>query len=209
MPVKKNKKKEHKEKSDKKFRKGKKKTIKNATEKSKKDSQELKKAVKDLPSVLMQGIYNQTEFGEEKKINVPVFKEISIPVKKKTAQIYSSPKNSNIWLWSAVIIFTIIIFILWIMSMNNLFFDNKGNSNGPLDSLKDSKSELQNIFKNFDDENSKTTENLKNLLTSSTVENNTTSTESLKKLQEAMSSLFVSTTNNTDNNLTTTTKNNN
>ena len=208
MPVKKNKKKEHEDKPNKKSKKGKKKVLKKISKKSKKDSQEIKKAVRDLPSVLMQEMNKQTEVrGETEKINVPVSREISIPVKKKTAQIYSSPKNSSVWLWSAVIIFTLVIFILWIMSIGNLFFDNKGNSNGPLDSLQDSKGELQSIFKNFNDDKDKNTQNLKNLLTSSTLEANTTSTVNLQKLQDAMHSLFVSTTTDVNNNLTTTTKN--
>lgn len=195
MSVKKNKKSSLDGKKNKKFGKTKKQVSKNT---AKKNNQDIKKAVKDLPSAIMQEMYKQNEVNEEKEekesIKVPVSREISIPIKKTTAQIYSSPKNSKVWLWSAVIIFTIVIFGLWILSIGNLFFDNKGNSNGPLDSLQDGKGELQNIFKNFDDGQNKKTENLKNLTTSSTVETNTTSTDNFQKLQDALNSLFVSTT---------------
>lgn len=190
--------------------KGKKKTTKNRVKKTKQDSENIKKAVKDLPSVLMQEIHQKARFEEQKRQDAQelVIKVESVTPKKKTVQIYSSPKHSKAWLWSAVFIFTIVIFFLWIMSLSNLFFDNKNGSNGPLDSLKDTKGELQNIFKNFDDRDNKS-EDLQNFITSSTLEDNVTSMNNIQKVQEVMNGLFVSTTASTTNFTTTTDKLNN
>ncbi|MFA7245177.1 MAG: hypothetical protein WC070_03295 [Candidatus Magasanikbacteria bacterium] len=184
-----------------------KKTVAKKVNKNDKEMQEIKKAVKDLPNILAQEFKN---ISVEKTLDIkPVLvarEEKSIPfdVAKtpEISEVYIAPKNSRLWLWSAVSLFTVIILALWVLSVSNLFYNSKNSPDNPLESLKGSKEELKGIFKNFED--SKPTTTIKDIIgesmfTTSTVSSTlSTTTVDVKKIEEAISGLFVS---SSDNNL--------
>lgn len=168
----------------------KKKNVKSTKKHVDNDLIDIKKAVKDLPTILAQEMRQQTDISKnDVTYKVDVEKEKIIPVKhNNSAEIYKSPKNSQRWLWSAVILFTIVIFSLWLLNISNIFYDSKGNG-GPLDSLKDSQKELKNIFGNFDNK-------IKSSVTSTSgvEEKDVLQEETNEKIHEAMESLFQVTT---------------
>src|SRR3989339_1106608 len=218
MPVKKNSKKnaeskKSKSKPEKKLKKNINKKVEKkniVNKKTDKGILDIRRAVKDLPSVLAREMNaNKNILEKDEDVKVAIFREKIVPVKNRTVEIYEPPKNSKTWLWSAVVIFTIIIFALWIFNISNVFYDSRNSKNVTLDSLKNSKEELQNIFNTFNSETVSTT--IKNIEESENIITVTTSTTSStinieNKLQDVMKELFENST-TTKNNLTTTTQN--
>jgi len=201
MPVKKNNKKNSSAPKNKVHQaKATKKTKKKVTKKSK-EILEMKQAVKDLTSVLAKEMQNVNDFSEE-KVSINIQRDTVVPVRKMST-IYRSPQNSQKWLWTAVILFTIIIFALWILNVSNIFYDSRDDSNGPLDSLKSSKEELENIFNNVNSDIVTSTQKIEGEFQKEFSESSADKNIE-DKLENAMKSLIGNTT-NTNNNLTTST----
>ena len=161
----------------------------------------MKQAVKDLTSVLAKEMQNVNDFSEE-KVSINIQRDTVVPVRKMST-IYRSPQNSQKWLWTAVILFTIIIFALWILNVSNIFYDSRDDSNGPLDSLKSSKEELENIFNNVNSDIVTSTQKIEGEFQKEFSESSADKNIE-DKLENAMKSLIGNTT-NTNNNLTTST----
>ncbi|OGH86344.1 MAG: hypothetical protein A2493_03645 [Candidatus Magasanikbacteria bacterium RIFOXYC12_FULL_33_11] len=182
-------------------KKNSKKKHKTAKKKVDKELMDIKKAVRDLPTVLTQEMQQEEEKENIDNIQISVQREKIIPVNRSQVAIYKAPENSQKWLWTAVSLFTVVIFFLWLLNISNVFYDSKGSSNGPLSSLKNSKQDLKNIFNNFDNDIPAST-------TSSIAvdEKLNNDKEVNKKVQEAMNTLFKSSTSTSS--ITTSTINN-
>lgn len=80
---------------------------------TKKTKKEIKKAVKELPALILE---EKAKIREEKKTR-------SAPQKHIPVQTLSPQKRT--WLWGGTILCTILVFVLWVMNINATFSNFK------------------------------------------------------------------------------------
>ena len=153
------------------------------------DKKEIKEAVKKIPGLIIKELEQktlQTQTLEKKQ-----------SAKPKIADIYQTPRNKKMWLWSAVVIFTAIILGLWALNISTFFHNVQTQENSAGDIMEQGKNDFQTILQTLQDNEKK----LGGVTVESETEPDTEDTKKIKKaLEKTLGTLLnATTTTNTPN----------